>query len=77
MNMKSTLCLFISILLIVFLLSGISLAEGNPKFTGPAAYFPVVNDRFDPVIEGVEIEHDFIVKNNGATKLNILKVETD
>jgi hypothetical protein len=41
------------------------------------AYFPEKNYIFNPVVEGTEIIHDFILQNKGSETLLVQKVTTD
>ncbi|MDL2123950.1 MAG: DUF1573 domain-containing protein [Deltaproteobacteria bacterium] len=50
-------------------------AEDNVN-TYPSAYLPVDNYEFGPVVEGAEIDHQFIIQNKGTAPLNIEKVKT-
>jgi len=43
----------------------------------PKALFPEPIHKFAPVMEGVVIEHDFIVENQGDAPLLIHKVQPD
>ena len=43
----------------------------------PSAYMPAVNFEFEPVVEGEEITHDFLIQNKGAALLQIQNVRTD
>lgn len=47
-------------------------AEGAQK--GPRAYLPETVFAFKPVVEGTEIVHEFILRNQGDTPLKILKI---
>jgi len=42
----------------------------------PSAFIPMNKFEFEPVIEGAEVIHDFIVQNKGTGVLNIDKVKT-
>ena len=42
----------------------------------PVAVIPEKNFRFEPVLEGTTVRHDFVIKNSGKTALNISKVKT-
>lgn len=42
----------------------------------PKALFPESSWNFDPVLEGTDVIHDFIVKNQGLAPLEILGVKT-
>ena len=50
-------------------------AEDNVN-TYPSACLPVDNYEFDPVVEGNEINHQFIIQNKGTAPLTIEKVKT-
>jgi hypothetical protein len=50
-------------------------AEDNVN-TYPSAYLPADNYEFDPVVEGADIDHQFIIQNKGTAPLNIEKVKT-
>ena len=43
----------------------------------PFAYLPAVNFEFQPVIEGKEVIHDFVIQNKGAAVLQVQSVRTD
>jgi hypothetical protein len=54
--------------------SGGQTAEnGTPA---PAAFAPEAIYEFDPVLDGEEIVHDFVIQNRGNAELNITKVRT-
>ena len=74
MKIKNLFFIFFLFFLILNLNTFIK-AEDNIN-TYPSAYLPVDNYEFDPVVEGTEIEHDFIIQNKGTGPLNIEKVET-
>jgi hypothetical protein len=42
----------------------------------PAAVVPSPVYRFEPVIEGAEIVHEFVIRNTGGAPLEIQAVET-
>ena len=42
----------------------------------PKAAFAENSWRFEPVFEGEEVVHDFVVKNEGTAPLEITKVQT-
>jgi len=44
--------------------------------TGPKAYLPENVFEFKPVVEGAEIVHEFILRNQGDAPLKILKIES-
>jgi hypothetical protein len=43
----------------------------------PLAHLPALRYEFEPVMEGREVTHDFIVQNKGSATLEIQKVRTD
>ena len=74
MKIKNLFSLFILFFLILNLNASLK-AEDNVN-TYPSAYLPVNNYEFDPVLEGDEIAHYFIIQNKGTAPLNIEKVKT-
>ena len=64
--------------LLSFLILNLNLAikaENNVN-TYPSAYLPLDNYEFDTIVEGTEIDHQFIIQNKGTAPLNIEKVRT-
>ena len=49
--------------------------EGNAT-NSPSVLFPETRFEFKPVVDGVDVTHLYIVKNKGATPLEIEKVKT-
>ena len=43
----------------------------------PLAFLPIDRYQFDPVVEGQEVTHAFVVQNKGTASLEIQKVKTD
>ncbi len=43
----------------------------------PLAFLPVALYEFEPIVEGQEVQHDFIVQNKGSAVLEIRNVKTD
>ncbi len=74
MKIKNLFFFFLLFSLILNLNTSIK-AENNVN-TEPCAYLPVDNYEFDPVLEGAEINHQFIIKNKGTAPLKIEKVKT-
>ncbi len=67
--------LFVSIFVGVFLSTVCCWsAEGSQE--GPQAYLPETVFEFDPVVDGTEIVHEFILQNRGDAPLEILKIES-
>jgi hypothetical protein len=42
----------------------------------PVAVFPDPEYPFEPVADGIEVRHDFIVQNTGTAELDIKEVKT-
>lgn len=74
MKIKNLFFFFLLFFLILNLNASLK-AEDNVN-TYPSAYLPVNNYEFDPVLEGDEIAHYFIIQNKGTAPLNIEKVKT-
>ena len=51
-------------------------AGPEPQASSPQAVFMESSWKFNPVLEGEEVIHDFAVKNQGNAPLEILKVKT-
>ncbi len=49
--------------------------ESEPE-KQPWAYFPEIQHEFSPVLEGIEVTHDFIIQNKGTLPLVVEKVHT-
>ena len=74
MKIKNLFFFFLFFFLLLNLNASIK-AENNVN-TYPSAYLPVNDYKFDPVVEGAEIDHQFIIQNKGNAPLNIEKVGT-
>ena len=42
----------------------------------PSAFLPVTQWEFDPVLDGAEVVHDFVIQNKGNAPLKIARVKT-
>jgi hypothetical protein len=42
----------------------------------PKAFLPVTKWEFEPVIDGQEVIHDFVIQNKGDAPLNVERVKT-
>ena len=75
MNVKR----FISVVFVCCLLFFVAdFCRAGQETTGTTvAYFPEKNYIFDPVVDGTEIIHDFILQNKGSETLLVQKVTTD
>jgi hypothetical protein len=52
-------------------------AEVGGELKLPLAYLPSANFEFEPVVEGKEVIHDFVIQNKGAALLQVQSVKTD
>ncbi|MFZ5571427.1 MAG: hypothetical protein ACOZF0_13585 [Thermodesulfobacteriota bacterium] len=54
-----------------------AVAEEDQKTKGPSPLVQLKEPvyKFEPVLEGKEILHDFIVQNKGTAELDILRVQ--
>lgn len=57
--------------------AGASADAASPARKGPKAVFPKLKYEFEPVLEGVEITHDFIIENHGDAPLVIKNIRPD
>ena len=58
---------------------GQDMAEEKTEPAGnafPAASIPERNFEFETVVDGVKVLHDFVIKNEGRTALDITRVKT-
>jgi hypothetical protein len=68
--------LFFVILWIGLAVCPSSWAANTIQATEPSPTFPETSFQFDPVVEGSEVIHDFVVKNPGTEALTIHTVKT-
>lgn len=59
-----------------FFTAALCRAAEKPAAQGPRAVFPAKHFTFSSVIEGAEVQHDFVVQNKGSKTLKILNVRT-
>jgi hypothetical protein len=62
-------------LLCMLLTPVVGFAE-DTKMQGPVAFLPEDVFEFQPVLEGSEVVHEFVIQNMGDTLLEILKIES-
>ena len=74
--MKIKNLFFFFLLFFLFLNLNASIKAEDNVNTYPSAYLPVDNYEFEQVVEGNEIDHQFIIQNKGTAPLNIEKVKT-
>lgn len=68
--------LFLLIFWIGLIVCPFTWAADTIQATEPSPTFPETSFRFDPVVEGSEVIHDFMVKNPGTAPLEISAVRT-
>jgi len=66
---------------LVFVFSILCFATNSPgvddeSLKSPSAFLPAEEYEFKPVVDGVEITHDFIIQNRGTAPLIIQKVKS-
>ena len=64
------------IVLILALMGSPALSPAADDPGVPMAVFPEKSFTFDPVVDGAEVVHRFIVKNTGTGDLKVLRVST-
>ncbi|MEJ2101244.1 MAG: hypothetical protein P8X68_14890 [Desulfobacterales bacterium] len=52
-------------------------AEVGGDLKLPLAYLPSAHFEFEPVVEGKEVIHDFVIQNKGEALLQVRSVKTD
>jgi hypothetical protein len=67
-------------LLIALMLSTVASAAhaadgGTPALKGPQAVFTETKFTFEPLFEGADVKHDFVIENKGDAPLVIKKVK--
>lgn len=60
----------------ILLFLGCILGSGSLALAGPRVVLPENSYDFSPALEGSEVSHDFIVKNQGDEPLKILKINS-
>ncbi|MGD9974100.1 MAG: hypothetical protein AB7S77_13655 [Desulfatirhabdiaceae bacterium] len=69
--------LFFCSILFAVLLAATGLWAADSTLPAPASdMFPETSFRFDPVVEGSEVIHDFVVHNKTADEMTIHQVKT-
>jgi hypothetical protein len=68
--------LIFSIILMVFITAATTWAADSAQSSPVSDMFPETSFRFDPVVEGSEVVHDFVVQNKSTEVLTINQVKT-
>ncbi len=71
-----TKTILIALVCSTFFITAFCQAAEKSAAPGPKAVFPEKHFEFQSVIEGAEVQHDFIVQNSGSETLKILGVQT-
>lgn len=66
----------IVLLTLICLLPNPGHAANTDTPTGPKAYLADSVYQFPPILEGLEVIHEFVILNKGDEPLNILKVKS-
>ncbi|MBN2420591.1 MAG: hypothetical protein JXL81_14465 [Deltaproteobacteria bacterium] len=74
MKYKIVLTVFTGFFLCCFLFT--AFAQDNQTKGYPIAFLLEPQYKFDSVIEGTDVVHDFIIQNKGTADLNIIKVDS-
>jgi len=75
--MVKTIIEFVSIFLFIAVFSVAALCkEAKQEGPSPVTYLPAETYQFEPVIEGVTVTHDFIIRNRGKATLQIFTVRS-
>ncbi len=78
--MKRKLIFGIAATLVLLLFTfGLPAAQGESNQSTaseptPSAFLPVTKWEFNPVVEGEDVVHDFVIQNKGDAPLNISKI---
>jgi hypothetical protein len=64
------------IILIILLGSHTTWAE-EKSLVSPSAWIVQRTYEFDPVVDGMEVVHDYVIQNKGTGTLEVQKVKTD
>jgi len=75
--MRLLRCLFNLFVCGILFFAADVLAAGDQTPESPSAFILGSRYTFNPVLEGTEILHDFVVQNKGSAELKIEQVRTD
>ena len=67
--------IFVMLIVAVFLAGNTIGAEKNPP-DSPAAFIAQPEYTFEPVADGTQVMHDYVIQNRGTKTLEIQKVKT-
>ena len=66
----------IVMLTIGIFLAGNAIATEEKPTASPSAFIVQPEYTFDPVVDGTQVTHDYVIQNMGAETLEIQKVKT-
>jgi uncharacterized membrane protein YciS (DUF1049 family) len=65
------------IIAIAFFLAGTTIGAENNLSVASSVSVPQPLYKFEPVVDGTQVIHDYVIQNKGATTLEIQNVKTD
>jgi hypothetical protein len=65
-----------SILILLMTLCVHAFAETEETGKAPKVFFPENTHKFPMILEGANVTHDFVIKNNGNAPLEVKNVKT-
>ena len=65
------------IVAIAFFSAGTTIGAEYSLSVAPSVTVPQPQYNFEPVVDGTQVIHDYVIQNKGATTLEIQKVKTD
>ncbi len=70
--------IFLTLFTILFLFCSLSTAFGQDDQTqaSPIAFLPEPHYQFNPVVEGTDVVHSFVIQNKGTADLHVINVKT-
>ncbi len=74
--MKAKTCILLTALAALLIVAGLASAAGTEDQGGASAYVAAPNYEFPPVLEGIDVIHDYVVRNEGTAPLTIDNVKT-
>ena len=67
--------IFVMLTVAIFLTGNAIGAEESPP-ASPSAFIAQPEYTFDPVVDGTQVMHDYVIQNRGTKTLEIQKVKT-
>lgn len=73
--MKRRLIYALTLFFVLFILAAAAPAAEEPA-AAPRVVAPERTYKFNPVVDGTKVEHDFVIQNYGDAPLHIRRVKT-